>query len=137
MTWLSGLAQSPHCVATTGGYLLTNLPHCAWNCPDGRSFPSQLWVFNPYVRILSNSPYFTSDVPISAAKILYRTLADLESDGETGIPHLLGNSESDALILPRSACLHLAKTLADSTEVYPKSQRKLGEWTVGWLERAQ
>lgn len=33
---------------------------------------SQLWVFNPYIRLFSNHPTFESSTPINAAKILYK-----------------------------------------------------------------
>lgn len=32
-------------------------------------------------------------------------------------------------------CQALHKLLIDSTAIYPRSQQRLGEFTVGWLQR--
>jgi len=93
-----------------------------------------LWLFNPYIRVLSNSPYFARSQPVAAVKILY--IAGPELADPNTIDRLLGNTESDTVILPHALCLQLAKVLSDSSAIYPRSQRKLGQWNVGWLERA-
>lgn len=91
-----------------------------------------LWLFNPFVRIFSNHASFAHEAPITACKILYRSSPDLD---ESTIDELLAGSEHETLIYPSRICSQLAELLDQSTTIYPRSQQRLGEWTVGWLLR--
>lgn len=52
------------------------------------------------------------------------------------IDDILGKAEYETLIYPSRVCTQLGELLACSTRIYPESQQKLGEWSVGWLERS-
>ena len=53
----------------------------------------------------------------------------------SSIDELLAGSEHETLIYPSRICSQLAELLDQSTIIYPRSQQRLGEWTVGWLLR--
>lgn len=91
-----------------------------------------LWVFNPFIRLFSNQPSFTSETAISACKVLYNSSADL---GEDTIQSLLAGAEFETTIYPARICSQLCELLEASTAIYPASQQKLGDWSVGWLQR--
>jgi len=92
-----------------------------------------LWLFNPSFRISSSNTSLSNAPTINAVKILYRVGNDLD---QSAIADLMGNTEYETLSYPSRICSQISDLLELSTHVYPKSQQKLGEWNVGWLERS-
>lgn len=90
-----------------------------------------IWLFNPFVRISSSS----LASPITTCKILYHVAPG--GWNNSSAEQLIGKAEYSNYILPARICKVLSDTLERSTLIHPPSQRKLGEWSVGWLERSE